>query len=75
VIVEVLNVCGLAKVNSTFTKVVVFYVSVYQQALDAAMKQFKSLAPNTAVLLFSEDLDAKKIVCMAQVPQVLECFG
>ena len=44
---------------------------MYQQALDAAMKQFKSLAPNTAVLLFSEDSDAKKIVCMAQVPQVL----
>jgi len=44
---------------------------MYQQALDAAMKQFKALAPNTAVLLFSEDRDAKRIVCMAQVPQVL----
>ena len=41
------------------------------QALDAAMKQFKSLAPNTAVLLLSEDADTHKIVCMAQVPQVL----
>ena len=43
---------------------------MYHQALDAAMKQFKSLSPNTAVLLFSEDPDAKRIVCMAQVPQV-----
>ena len=35
------------------------------------MKQFKSLAPSTAVLLLSEDADARKIVCMAQVPQVV----
>ena len=41
------------------------------QALDAAMKQFKSQAPNTAVLLLSEDSDAHKIVYMAQVPQVI----
>jgi len=34
------------------------------------MKQFKSLAPNTAALLLSEDCDARKIVYMAQVPQV-----
>lgn len=38
--------------------------------LDAALKQFKSLAPKTPVLLFSVDEENSKIICLAQVPKV-----
>ena len=40
------------------------------KVLDAALKQFKSLAPKTAALLFSVDEDNGKIICLAQVPKV-----
>ena len=40
------------------------------QALDGAIKQYKSLAPKTPVMFFSVDNDAGKILCMANVPKV-----
>ena len=42
------------------------------QTLDGAMKQFKTLLPNIAVMLFSTDEDNGKILCMAAVPKVRE---
>lgn len=61
----------IIEANKTSCAVVeVLHVQGLTKALDAAMKQFKSLAPNMGVLLLSEDKDAHKIVCMAQVPQV-----
>ena len=40
------------------------------QALDGAIKQYKSLAPKTPVMFFSVDNDTGKILCMANVPKV-----
>ena len=40
------------------------------QILDAALKQFKNLAPKTAALLFSVDEEKAKIICLAAVPKV-----
>ena len=40
------------------------------QALDAAMKQFKTQAPHMACMFFSTDEDAGKILCMSCVPEV-----
>lgn len=45
-------------------------VCVRQQALDAAMKQFKLQAPHMACMFFSVDDDASKILCMSCVPEV-----
>ena len=45
-------------------------VSFSFQALDSAIKQYKSLSPQTAVMFFSIDEDAGKILCMASVPKV-----
>jgi alanyl-tRNA synthetase len=45
------------------------------KALDAALKQFRSLAPQTAALLFSVDRDNKKIVCLSSVPKELTAKG
>lgn len=39
------------------------------KALDAALKQVKSLSPETSAMFFSVDADAKKIVCLAAVPK------
>ncbi|XP_071479639.1 alanine--tRNA ligase, cytoplasmic-like [Diadema antillarum] len=39
------------------------------KALDAALKEFKSQSPKTAAMLFSVDEEAKKILCLAQVPK------
>ena len=47
----------------------VFFFSLFK-ILDAALKQFKSLAPKTAALLFSVDEENSKIICLAQVPKV-----
>ncbi|KAF5306638.1 hypothetical protein FQA39_LY08827 [Lamprigera yunnana] len=38
------------------------------KALDSALKQVKSLSPNTSAMFISVDSDAKKIFCMASVP-------
>ena len=46
-----------------------FLYSVFQ-ALDAAMKQYKSLSPETAAIFFSTDPEAGKILCMSCVPKV-----
>ncbi|XP_073233426.1 alanine--tRNA ligase, cytoplasmic-like [Porites lutea] len=54
--------------NRTFV-VDVFDAGSNQKVLDAALKQFKSLAPKTAALLFSVDEDNGKIICLAQVPK------
>ena len=40
------------------------------QALDAAMKQYKSLSPETSAMFFSVDQEAGKILCMSCVPKV-----
>ena len=40
------------------------------QALDGAMKQFKSDAPNTPTMLLSVDEDTKKFICICTVPNV-----
>ena len=47
------------------------FVCLYFQALDAAMKQYKALSPNTAAMFFSVDEDANKILCMSCVPKVI----
>jgi len=39
------------------------------KALDGALKQVKALSPNTPAMFFSEDADAGKVLCMAQVPK------
>ncbi|KAJ9583265.1 hypothetical protein L9F63_022398, partial [Diploptera punctata] len=39
------------------------------KALDAALKQVKTLSPETSAMFFSVDPDAKKIVCLAAVPK------
>jgi hypothetical protein len=38
--------------------------------LDAAMKQYKALSPETAALFFTVDQNAGKIVCMSCTPKV-----
>ncbi|KAJ7374691.1 Alanine--tRNA ligase, cytoplasmic [Desmophyllum pertusum] len=47
----------------------VFDAGSNSKILDAALKQFKSLAPKTAALLFSVDEENSKIICLAQVPK------
>eukprot|EP00124_Ichthyophonus_hoferi_P004093 Ihof_evm2s411 gene=Ihof_evmTU2s411 len=39
------------------------------KAMDGALKQFKSSAPDMAVMLLSVDYDASKVTCMASVPK------
>lgn len=39
------------------------------KALDSALKQVKSLSPNTAAMFVSVDPDAKKIFCLSSVPK------
>lgn len=39
------------------------------KALDAALKEFKSLSPQTSAMLFSVDQETSKILCLAQVPK------
>jgi len=39
------------------------------KALDGAVKQFKTLSPETACMFFSVDRDAEKILCMSSVPK------
>ena len=46
------------------------YYILIQQALDAAMKQYKSLSPKTSAMFFSVDKEAGKILCMSCVPKV-----
>lgn len=43
---------------------------LFLQALDAAMKQYKALSPETAALFFTVDQSAGKIVCMSCTPKV-----
>nr|CAD7200403.1 unnamed protein product [Timema douglasi] len=38
-------------------------------ALDGALKQVRTLAPETSAMFFSVDPDAKKIVCLSAVPK------
>ncbi|KAK7478207.1 hypothetical protein BaRGS_00030568 [Batillaria attramentaria] len=45
------------------------------KALDAAMKQYKSLSPNTSAMFFSVDNDANKILCMCSVPKAVASNG
>ena len=77
VVVEVMKAEGSTKVSLSTQQLssresVRFVVSIciVVQALDSALKQFKSSAPNTAVLLLSVDHDNNKILCLAQVPKV-----
>ncbi|XP_070574110.1 alanine--tRNA ligase, cytoplasmic-like [Ptychodera flava] len=39
------------------------------KALDAALKEYRSLSPQTAAMLFSVDADIKKIICLCHVPK------
>jgi len=45
------------------------------KALDGALKQFRSLSPKTAVMLFSVDSDANKIICLSSVPKPIISKG
>lgn len=45
-------------------------IGFFWQALDAAMKQYKALSPETAALFFTVDQSAGKIVCMSCTPKV-----
>lgn len=45
------------------------------KALNEAMKMFKQKSPNTSVMLFSADDNAKKIVCLSQVASCAEKKG
>lgn len=45
------------------------------KALNEAMKLYKSHSPQTAVMLFSVDKDAQKIVCLSQVPKEVASNG
>ena len=47
-----------------------FPPSLCLQALDNALKQFRSQAPNTAVLLFSVDRESCKLMCHCAVSSV-----
>jgi alanyl-tRNA synthetase len=40
------------------------------QALDGALKQVKTLSPETSAMFFSVDSEARKIVCLSTVPKV-----
>lgn len=40
------------------------------QALDGALKQVKTLSPETSAMFFSVDSETNKIVCLAAVPKV-----
>lgn len=41
------------------------------QALDGALKQVKTLSPETAAIFFSVDAEANKIVVLAAAPKVI----
>jgi len=45
------------------------------KALDAAMKQYKSLSPETSAMFFSVDQEAGKILCMSCVPKATVKVG
>lgn len=46
-----------------------FKADANAKALDAAMKQYKTLSPETAALFFTVDQSAGKIVCMSCTPK------
>lgn len=56
--------------RGTVVVVEIFEVEGSSKALDSALKQFKSDAPNTAAMLFSVDGENGKLVCLCQVPDV-----
>ncbi|XP_077983533.1 alanine--tRNA ligase, cytoplasmic-like [Glandiceps talaboti] len=39
------------------------------KALDAALKEYRTLSPQTAAMLFSVDDDVRKIICLCHVPK------
>mgnify|MGYP002717784457 CR=1 FL=1 len=41
------------------------------KALDAAIKQVKTITPNTAVMFFSADQTTQKVICLSSVPKDL----
>ena len=41
------------------------------QALDGALKQVKTLSPETSAIFFSVDTEANKIVVLAAAPKVI----
>lgn len=45
------------------------------KALDAAMKQYKALSPETAAMFFTVDDDNNKIICMSCVPKDVASSG
>uniref|UniRef100_UPI00358FAF3E alanine--tRNA ligase, cytoplasmic isoform X1 n=2 Tax=Myxine glutinosa TaxID=7769 RepID=UPI00358FAF3E len=45
------------------------------KALSEALKLFKSLSPQTSVMLFSVDSDVGKITCLCQVPEAVATRG
>jgi hypothetical protein len=54
----------------TSSRVILPSPSSCPQALDAALKQLKAGAPNTAAMLFSVDRENNKVMCLCQVPDV-----
>jgi alanyl-tRNA synthetase len=45
------------------------------KALDGVLKQVKALSPNTAAMVFSQDVPAEKILCLAIVPKEMTNNG
>lgn len=45
------------------------------KALDGALKQVKTLSPETAAMFFSVDTDAGKVICLSSVPKSLTKKG
>ncbi|EDV25551.1 uncharacterized protein TRIADDRAFT_23916 [Trichoplax adhaerens] len=41
------------------------------KVLDSALKQFHSIAPNTAAMLFSVDSEGRRVTCLCQVPEAI----
>jgi len=52
-----------------------FKAGANSKALDAAMKQYKALSPQTSAMFFSVDQDASKILCMSCVPKDIAKAG
>lgn len=52
-----------------------FQAGFNAKALDAALKQAKLLSPETAVMLFTKDIENEKILCMSSVPKSVTSKG
>ena len=77
VIVEALEVEGLAKVSSTTPALGgggAHYIVPFQ-AIDGALKEIRKLAPNSAAMMFSVDHENGGVLCHSTVPKVQQQGG